>query len=275
MRIRSLAWVIAWVIPWAVAVVSLGAAPGTAHADTDEDTEAARIHYKAGEQYYVRGDYAKAIGEFREAYRLSKAAALLYNISQAHERNGELVPARDYLQKYVDSGETEAGELPALKEKLASLNKRIASGDKPEKPPEKPPIKPPLPTDDLAERGPSRPFKTWKWVTIGVGSGLLLVASLAAIDGQKQEQRLEDNVSDPPGTTYDKSLDDIYQRGKRDNAAAVICGIGGVALAATGVIFFILDARDSERPTTHARLRPVVSPVLGPGVAGAAAVWSF
>src|SRR5262245_28280027 len=104
-------------------VAMLLALPSAARAD-DDDTEAARIHYKAGEQYYVRGHYTQAIAEFKEAYRLSKASALLYNISQAYERSGDLVQARDHLKRYMDSGETEAGEMPALKEKLASLDKR-------------------------------------------------------------------------------------------------------------------------------------------------------
>src|SRR5262245_20111176 len=107
-----------------IAVLAVSLTPRLAVAD--DETEAARIHFKSGEQYYLRGHYSQAIGEFKEAYRLSNASALLYNISQAYERAGDLVNARDYLKRYMDSGETESGELPALQEKLTSLDRRIA-----------------------------------------------------------------------------------------------------------------------------------------------------
>lgn len=257
-------------------VGALAARP--AAASEEEDTEAARIHYKAGEQYYLRGHYTQAIGEFKEAYRLSKASALLYNISQAYERSGDLVNARDYLKRYMDSGETEQGELPALKEKLASLDKRIGKGETPGNPPptNPPPIKPPpvIPpvTPPVETHEAARPLKTWKWVMTGTGAGLLVLSGLFALDGQKQEQRLEDSVVSPPNVTYTPEIDAIYKRGKRANTLAVVFGIGGVGLVATGVVFFILDAKDaSAGAEAHARIVPVV----GPGLAGASAVWRF
>src|SRR6266568_2635538 len=92
----------------------------------DADIEAAKIHFAAGKQYYDRGHYSEAIAEFKEAYRLSAAAALLYNIAQAYERSGDLGHAREYLQRYIDTGQTEPGELPALQDKLRTIDKRIS-----------------------------------------------------------------------------------------------------------------------------------------------------
>jgi hypothetical protein len=66
---------------------------------------------------------------------------------------------------------------------------------------------------------------------------------------------------------------DIYNRGRRDNGLAVIFGIGGVALVATAGIYFWLDARHASergpRPTE------ALVPVVGPGLAGAAALLRF
>ena len=59
----------------------------------------ARQHYQAGQDYYSQGRYKKAIEEFEEAYRLDDTKhLLLYNISQAYERLGDLQKTVVYLK---------------------------------------------------------------------------------------------------------------------------------------------------------------------------------
>jgi tetratricopeptide (TPR) repeat protein len=247
-------------------VVAVWLAPALGRAD-DDNTEAAKIHYKAGEQYYVRGLYSQAIAEFKEAYRLSKASALLFNMSQAYERMGDLKNARDSLKQYIDSGETEPGELPALQEKLATLDKRIAEPE-----PNAVSVVPPVEEDS----GPSRPLKTWKWVTGGVGVGLVALSVLFMLDGNAQEQKLEDLLMEHP--EFSGEPQDIYNRGQRANRLAVGFGIGGVALVATSAVFFWLDAkhaRAGEASSTGTGTARALVPIVGPGVAGAAAVITF
>jgi tetratricopeptide (TPR) repeat protein len=246
-----------------IACVIAPLSTGTARAQ-DANTEAAKIHYKAGEQYYVRGLYSQAIAEFKEAYRLSKASALLFNMSQAYERMGDLPSARDALQRYIDSGETDPGELPALKEKLAILDKRIADGSAPPEAVERPPVE---------DEAPGRPLRTWKWVTGGVGVGLVTLSVLFMLDGNKQEQALEDYVMEHPNTEFEGESLDIYNRGKRANRLAVAFGIGGAAVAATAGVFFYLDAKHARERTPPPST--VVVPVVGPGLAGAQAIFRF
>ena len=254
----------------ATVVLAVALAPRPAAAD-DADTEAAKIHYKAGEQYYVRGLYAQAISEFEEAYRLSKAAALLYNISQAYERAGDLPAAREHLKRYMDSGETEPGELPALKEKLDSLDKRIAEGNRPPAVP--PPVEAGQPaTSPGVDTGPHRPLKTWKWIVGGAGVGATALAVLFMLDAEKQEKALEDYlVAHPDVPQFTGEPLEIYNKGKRDNTMTVVFGIGGAALLATGVVFFVLDAQHANREPE----RVVIAPVITRDVVGAAASWSF
>lgn len=247
-------------------LVAVWLAPAVGRAD-DDNTEAAKIHYKAGEQYYVRGLYSQAIAEFKEAYRLSKASALLFNMSQAYERMGDLKNARDSLKQYIDSGDTDPGELPTLQEKLATLDKRIAE-----------PVDgatPVNPTPAVEEdTGPSRPLKTWKWVAGGVGTGLVALSVLFMLDGKNQQQKLEDYVKAHPGSEFMGEPQDIYNRGKRANKLAIGFGIGGVALVATSAVFFWLDAKHAREAGPPRTARAIV-PVVGPGLAGAAAVFSF
>ncbi len=239
-------------------------APRAAAAE-DANTEAAKIHFKAGEQYYVRGLYSQAIAEFNEAYRLSNAPALLYNISQAYERLGDLPAARDHLKRYMDSGGTEPGEMPALQQKLDNLDRRIAEAKAAAAPP------PPPPTP-VVEQAPARPLRTWKWVLGGVGVGAAAVAILFGIDGNKQETALQNWIaSHPPLQPFNGEALDIYNRGKRDNTWATVFGVGGAALIATSVVFFIFDATHGpERPAATALV-----PVIGPGFTGAAATVRF
>ncbi|MFH0899345.1 MAG: tetratricopeptide repeat protein [Pseudomonadota bacterium] len=96
-------------------------------AAAEEDTlHAARVHFQAGEQYYVRGRYEEAIREFKEAHRLSSKPALLYNIAEAYERLGDLEQARDFLEQYLASGSAAADEAEAIREKIKVLEERIA-----------------------------------------------------------------------------------------------------------------------------------------------------
>jgi tetratricopeptide (TPR) repeat protein len=263
--------------PFALGLVVLLAAPLAARAQ-DANTEAAQIHYKAGEQYYVRGLYGQAIAEFREAYRLSQAPALLYNMSQAYERAGDLPAAREHLSRYIGSGDADAAELPSLREKLASLDRRIAASGAPPRPPvaEAPPptapapppaVAAPAPIVDVVDAAPRRPFKTWKWIAGGTGGGFLVLSALFALDAKKQEQDLEDAAKQPRPSWDDYA--ETYDRGKRSNALAIGLGVAGVALAATGVVLFVLDAKSKESP------RAALLPLAAPGGAGAAAIVRF
>jgi tetratricopeptide (TPR) repeat protein len=259
------------------ALLVLIALTGVARADQnkDADIEAARIHFQAGKQYYDRGHYNEAIGEFREAYRLSSAAALLYNIAQAYERMGDLPHAREYLQRYIDSGQTEPGELPALQDKLRTIDKRIADQKAAEAarkppPPTTAPALPP-PPEPVAPTEAPRPYKVWKWVAAGAGVVSLVLSVSFVSDMNKQAKTLEDAAGKTPLQAYVNDLPDAYSKGQRDSALAIAFGVGGLAIAGTAVVLFVIDGKTPERPAPQARILPVV----GPGTAGAAAAWRF
>src|SRR5262249_17400145 len=151
---------------------------GVARADQnkDADIEAARIHFQAGKQYYDRGHYNESISEFKEAYRLSNAPALLYNMAQAFEKMGDLQHAREYLQKYMETGQTGAGGRRARQDKRGQMEKRTADqraaegAQKQTAPPTAPQPEP------VSEAEAPRPYKVWKWVAAGTGAVSLLLS---------------------------------------------------------------------------------------------------
>jgi tetratricopeptide (TPR) repeat protein len=247
-------------------VVMLAAASVRAQQPTDADLEAAEIHFKAGEQYYERGRYREGILEFEEAYRLTKLADLLFNISNSYERLGELPKAREYLQRYIDSGEIDESELPAIKDKLRVLDERIAQAKK------GPEIKPPERT--VVVETSARPFKLLKWIAVGGGVGLLAASTIFMLDAKSMNKKIEDAAAPdgaPPNDInfFDEDLEAAYARGQRDDVLAWACGLTGVALVGTGVVFFLLDMR-TERVE-----RVSIVPVVSPQLTGATAIIRF
>ena len=260
-------------------------AGGVAWAGPSEaDIEAAKVHYQSGAQYYEGGAYDDAIREFKEAYRLSKAPALLYNLSQAYEKKGDYVNARDNLKRYIDSGNAEEGELPQLQEKLRTYDQRLR-GKPASPPPTAPKTAPPPPTavpapapapvptpeavtpppPEPTDSGP--PFKVWKWVAGGAGVASVVLATVFAIDAKSQQNKIED----AQGGVYSQDLQDAYSRGQRDKTLAIVFGVTGGALLATSVVMFVVDAGKTSGERTGARLLPVVSP----DGAGAAVIYHF
>ncbi len=226
-------------------------------ATAQEADEQARIHFEAGEQYYVRGQYDQAIREFLEAYRIAPAPALLYNISQAYERNGQFQPARDYLAKYIDSGAADPAEAPVLKDKLTALDEKIEA--------EK-------------HRPPRRPFRITKWIVGAGGLALTAAGVYFALDASAMQGDLEDAAMLATKVPYDEDLDAKYSRGERSALLGKIFGVAGGALVVTGAVFFYLDLRAARAGRERAAApEPAVSaaPLVGPGLAGGMVRWRF
>ena len=80
-----------------VAVAGRARAAGT---DASRVREA-RAHYEQAVSYYNLDEFAPALAEFREAYRLKPDPSFLFNIAQCHRKLGENDQALDYYRKYL------------------------------------------------------------------------------------------------------------------------------------------------------------------------------
>jgi tetratricopeptide (TPR) repeat protein len=83
-----------------VAIVSTLFAPSAAHADPARLREA-RAHYEQAVANYNLDEYAAALAEFREAYRIKPDPSFLFNIAQCHRKLGQNEAALDYYRKYL------------------------------------------------------------------------------------------------------------------------------------------------------------------------------
>lgn len=208
-----------------------------------DDIEAAKAHYAAGSAYYEQANYADAVKEFNEAYRLSKRTDLLYNIAICYERLDDFDDAIATLQKYLVE-RPDAKDRVTIENRIANLTKlrdqkRAAQPPPPQQPQPQPvqPIQPvpvaPAPT----ERAP----RWWLPGTVVavVGAGLLVAALgtglVAAADYNDLKNNCPNNVCPPK-----------YQS-ERDSgkslalASDVLTGIGAAAVVAGAVAIGVMS----------------------------------
>jgi len=93
----------ALVVGWSILVTSK--AQSQSRADVSNEAE---THYKRGVKLYQEGDYDEAVKELREAYALTPAPMLLYNIAMAEWRSGDLKAALEAGNRANSEGVPEA-----------------------------------------------------------------------------------------------------------------------------------------------------------------------
>jgi hypothetical protein len=79
----------------------LGGSLARADAPSPSDVELAKAHYNTGELEYVQGAYASAAREFAEAYRLTSAPELLFNMGKAYEGAHDLAKALSAYRRFL------------------------------------------------------------------------------------------------------------------------------------------------------------------------------
>jgi tetratricopeptide (TPR) repeat protein len=85
----------------AIAVLAVVLAGPAAAAPTNEDKIRAREHYQKGITHYDIKEYAEALVEFKNAYRLVPDPAFLYNIAQCYRKLGSDVEALDFYRNFL------------------------------------------------------------------------------------------------------------------------------------------------------------------------------
>jgi tetratricopeptide (TPR) repeat protein len=262
-----------------VALVLL-CASGVARAE-DINTTQAREHYNKGAKAFALGKFDDAIKEYEAAYELRDDPVFLYNIAQAHRLNRNPERALFFYRSYL-SHAPRAENAADVRQKIADLQKLVDEqahsqtapptvpitperGGTPAEPPAPTPApaaatSPPPPADSNAGR-----TKTIAGIALVAGGAAILVTGIvlsALVPGINSDlQRAANN-----GGTYDPSL---QSRAKTYQIVGpVLDGVGGLAAVAGGVLMY-LGHRD--KASAHAS----VTPMVGPGLAGAAVQGSF
>ena len=85
----------------ALLAVLLIARPAAAAPPTPDEKAKAREHYQKGLVHYDIKEFAEALAEFKNAYRVVQDPAFLFNIAQCYRKLGQDVEALDYYRNYA------------------------------------------------------------------------------------------------------------------------------------------------------------------------------
>jgi tetratricopeptide (TPR) repeat protein len=254
----------------AALVATVPAVCAAANADPARD---ARLHYDRGMAHYELGEFRAAVNEFKQAYALSQAPGLLFNLAQASRLGKDYDQAlhfyRTYLRVRPDAPNREDVEKrivelePIVEARRQAEVARLAA----------PPVAPPSATTPETPRssdtrprpippgGKSERIAGLVVGAIGVGAlGAGLGLGLAARSAQN---RLTDVANQMGNWSADDAK--LYQTGQREALAATSMYVIGGAAVATGVILYVVGVRKD-------RARFAVLPAAG---GGAQAVWSW
>ena len=186
----------------------------------------AEDYFNAGQSAYDQGNYALAIEQWQESYRLSREPALLYNLGQAYRLAGDCAHALLSYRQFLAADPT--SEHRTLAEEL-SREMEVTCGH---------PAGTPRRVDNAPSSG--RNLKIAGLSTGGAGAALVTMGLLFG----REASTLGNEVS----TACAHGCDWTQQRGKdaagrRDAAIGyTFDGIGAVAIAA-GAVMYYLGAR--------------------------------
>ncbi|MFW6049810.1 MAG: PEGA domain-containing protein [Myxococcota bacterium] len=112
----------AWLL---AAALCATAAPALAQEGEPAASDGAREKFLEGQRAYQQGDYETAIARWSEAYELDPRPLILYNLSQAHERYGQLPEAAAALEKYLAEADAHDPNRETARARLASIRERL------------------------------------------------------------------------------------------------------------------------------------------------------
>jgi tetratricopeptide (TPR) repeat protein len=201
---------------------------------TPNDQEAAKAHYLAGSAYYDQADYANAVREFNEAYRLSKRPDLLYNLAISYERQEQFDHAIAALERYLVE-KPDAQDRAIIQSRIENLEKRRYTTRLTTPPQAAAPLAP------VVTAAP--PARTRHVVSLTVGA--IGVAALAAALGTGiSAQLLHDDLDRRcPGRVCRPSDQPDIDRGHALAVSTDVLIAVGAAATVTGVVLFVVETR--------------------------------
>lgn len=235
----------------AITVVMATAAAAGAQPKPVAPADAAKAKAESAKAAFDRGDYAVAVEEYREAYRLMPSPGLLYNLGQAYRLVGSCAEAveayREYLRLVPESPYTETAQQNLAAAEVCARDADAAAKRREERQRDAalaaatPP--PPPPQD----RGHG--MRRAGVGAMAVGGMLVVAGGYFAIDAAHQADEVSDLYA--RGSAWD-DIADADARGQRSQLISrVAFAVSGVALAG-GVTLYVLGRRGEHAPVVTA-----------------------
>jgi tetratricopeptide (TPR) repeat protein len=158
----------------------LRAAPRSAEAETE-----ARAHYDQGIVAYNAGQFDQAVRSFTRAYELDPAPILLFNVAQAHRKQGDAERALSFYRQYlaIDPQADNRQQVEAHIRELEAARRPVLVAPAPPLPASAPPVPttagpPPVAVTMAPVRSPPLYRRPWFWGAVGAVGVAALVAVL-------------------------------------------------------------------------------------------------
>jgi tetratricopeptide (TPR) repeat protein len=257
-----------------LALIALATSAAYASADGGEPIPPkARKLAERGRQLHERGDYARAIVAFKEAYVLAPSPGLLFNLAQAYRLQGNCDDAALMYRRYLaaapwsDERALAEGHLSTVtrcvQKRTLNLPLDAAMASIPDAPHGE--------LDPLFDDDPGRDERSGGRLARRIGLGTTIAGALVlggavfyGVQSYRAAQQVERMYE---GGAKWPEIEPIHARGERAATTAKWLGIGGGAGAAAGVTLFILGRR-AERAAPVA-----ITPIKGGVRVGLA--WEF
>jgi len=238
------------------------AAPAVEADSSDPVPQRARKLADRGRELHQRGDYARAVAAFKEAYVLAPSPGLLFNLAQAYRLQGQCDDAVDMYRRYLAAAPSSVEERPLAEAHLATVVRCVQKRRlnlPPDAAMEHIPVPPapgpdPLFIDDTAP--PRSHGKVLREVGLGATLGGAVALGTAAYFGFRASSAAADvERLYAQGASW-RVIAPIHERGERAETTARWLGIGGGVGAAAGLTLFVLGRRaDRTSPVTVAPAR--------------------
>lgn len=243
----------------------------------------------SGNKHFELAEYDAAINDFKEAFRISDEPGYLYNIAQAYRLKKDCRESSTFYKTYLRRLPN-APNAAKIRERITEMDK--CAETQPVAPVVTAPTTPTTPTttgptatgpttaqptepldqpeEPEAPVANNRGWMKWSGIAafgvgaIGAGLGVKFM-----MDGRSANDDLAAKCKFSCTGAEAKAIEDD---GKAANRNAVIFGVAGGALVATGVVLFVLSRGGSS---SSAHEEPAVSLQLTRGGATAGYAWSF
>lgn len=243
-----------------------GTPPPPAPSPADDKKAKAKAAYEKGLGHYNLGEFDLAIESFREAYALSSAPGLLFNIAQSHRLKKDYEQASYFYRTYLRL-KPDAPNRADVEARLEEMDKLIEEQKKIQK---GPPTGTVTPEGNATQEKPTtvnvnvnpgvtgtsgptdtgigaQTLMTAGIATAGAGGALLITGLIFGKLASNAEQELNDLNANMG--TWDQSAQDTYDAGKRNNLIAMITYIAGGAALATGGTLYVLGMMKKSKAT--------------------------
>ncbi|HEU0037084.1 MAG TPA: tetratricopeptide repeat protein [Kofleriaceae bacterium] len=256
-----------------LACVTLAALLNTAVAQppTDAQKKQAGDLVKKAIAKSQAGDHQTAIELYLDAYKIVPNPLLLSNVGSEYQQDGKPVEALKYFCMYLekDPAGTNASyatsQAKILQTELGNKDGEVCKPPKQVEPtPEPtPPVQTtatePEPPRQVDHPAPAKPGRTMKLVGLGVTGAGLVATGVGVFFGLKAKDISDEISNHDPNTPWPTDIKQREADGQSYENKQVALLVAGGALAATGVVVYLIGSSKQSKSAERITLTPTAS----------------